>query len=40
VNPVLLGEGTRLFGGGYPRRELRLVETRRFESGALLLSYA
>jgi riboflavin biosynthesis pyrimidine reductase len=39
VNPVLLGGGTRLFDGPYPRTELRLARTRQFESGALLLVY-
>jgi dihydrofolate reductase len=39
VNPVLLGAGTRLFGGGYERSDLRLTETRRFASGALVLFY-
>jgi dihydrofolate reductase len=39
VNPVLLGAGTRLFGGGYERSDLRLIETRRFASGALVLFY-
>lgn len=39
VNPALLGGGTRLFDGAYPRAELRLAHTRRFASGALLLTY-
>ncbi|GAA0917509.1 dihydrofolate reductase family protein [Nonomuraea longicatena] len=39
VNPVLLGGGTRLFDGAYPRAELSLTHTRRFASGALLLTY-
>jgi len=39
VNPALLGEGTRLFGGQYPASELRLTDTHQFASGALLLSY-
>jgi dihydrofolate reductase len=39
VNPLLLGAGTRLFGGGYDRRDLRLIATRRFASGAIVLTY-
>lgn len=39
VNPVLLGGGTRLFDGPYPRTELRLTGSRQFTSGALLLTY-
>jgi len=39
VHPVLLGAGTRLFDRAYPRSELRLLDTRRFSSGALLVSY-
>lgn len=39
VDPVLLGAGTWLFGGGYERSDLRLTETRQFSSGALVLSY-
>ncbi|WUH98978.1 dihydrofolate reductase family protein [Spirillospora sp. NBC_00431] len=39
VNPVLLGGGTPLFDGKYPRQDLRLTGTRRFASGALLNTY-
>ncbi|TMR05649.1 dihydrofolate reductase [Actinomadura soli] len=39
VNPVLLGGGTPLFNGTYPKRDLRLIGTRRFASGALLTTY-
>lgn len=39
VNPALLGGGTRLFDGPYPRTELRLTRSRQFRSGALLLVY-
>ena len=39
VNPALLGGGTRLFDGSYPRTELRLTRSRQFRSGALLLVY-
>lgn len=38
VNPIMLGAGTRLFAGGQDTTRLRLVETRRFDSGALVLS--
>lgn len=40
VNPVLLGGGTPLFDGTYPQKDLRLTDTRRFTSGALLNTYA
>jgi dihydrofolate reductase len=40
LNPALLGAGTPLFTGEYPRSELRLTDIRRFTSGALVLSYA
>lgn len=39
LNPVMLGGGTRLFDGPYPRTPLRLTGTRQFTSGALLLTY-
>jgi dihydrofolate reductase len=39
VHPTLLGGGTRLFDGRYPRSDLRLTDTHRFASGALLLAY-
>lgn len=39
VNPVLLGGGTRLFDGGYPPVDLRLTDTRRLGSGAIVLTY-
>jgi dihydrofolate reductase len=39
VHPTLLGGGTRLFSGRYPRCELRLTDTQRFASGALLVVY-
>lgn len=40
LNPILLVGGTRLFQGGYPRTAWRLQDTRRFASGALVLTYA
>ena len=39
VHPALLGGGKRLFQASHPIRQLRLLETRPFASGALLLRY-
>jgi dihydrofolate reductase len=39
VYPVLLGDGKRLFGDGTVPTALRLVESRTFGNGAVLLSY-
>jgi dihydrofolate reductase len=39
VHPVILGSGKRLFRDGGDRTDLRLVETKTFDSGVLLLSY-
>jgi dihydrofolate reductase len=39
VYPVLLGNGKRLFGDGTIPTALRLVESRTFGNGAVLLSY-
>jgi dihydrofolate reductase len=39
VYPVLLGSGKRLFGEGTVPTALRLVESRTFGNGAVLLSY-
>lgn len=39
VNQVALGEGTSLFKGLPKKAELRLTETRKFESGTILLTY-
>lgn len=39
VNPVLLGGGSRLFDDTYPKAELHLTQSRRFASGAQLLTY-
>ena len=38
VNPVILGDGESLFAGA-PTTSLELVNTRRFTSGCLLLTY-
>jgi dihydrofolate reductase len=39
VYPVLLGSGKRLFAEGTLPTALRLVESRTFGNGAVLLSY-
>jgi dihydrofolate reductase len=39
VYPVVLGRGARLFGDGTNLPSLRLVETRPFRSGVVLLRY-
>ena len=39
VNPVVLGEGTPLFKGIKDRLKLRLIKTRTFKSGNVLLYY-
>jgi dihydrofolate reductase len=39
VHPVVLGGGKRLFAGVEERLELRLVESRTFDSQAVLLRY-
>jgi dihydrofolate reductase len=40
VTPTLLGGGKRLFEEGLPRAKLTLVESRQFDSGSVLLTYA
>lgn len=39
VTPTLLGDGKRLFESGLPRLALTLVETRRLDTGAVILHY-
>jgi dihydrofolate reductase len=39
VNPIVLGSGTPLFKGIQHRLNLKLVETRPFKSGVVLLTY-
>lgn len=39
VHPVVLGSGKRLFQEGSDRTDLKLVETRMFDSGVVLLTY-
>jgi dihydrofolate reductase len=40
VHPVVLGEGPGLFDHATARRELRLLESRPFDGGAVVLRYA
>ncbi|MDP9457616.1 MAG: dihydrofolate reductase family protein [Actinomycetota bacterium] len=39
VFPVVVGSGKRLFRGGGDRKALRLVETKTFDSGVIVLTY-
>ena len=39
VHPVVLGGGKRLFGDGSAKKVLRLIDTRTFSSGIVVLSY-
>lgn len=39
VNPIVLGGGIPLFGLGYPRTELDVLDTSRFGGGVVLLRY-
>jgi dihydrofolate reductase len=39
VNPVAFGSGTPLFDGLLNKADFELTNTRRFKSGAVLLSY-
>jgi dihydrofolate reductase len=39
VHPIVLGSGKRLFRDGSNTTALRLVETKTFSSGVVLLSY-
>jgi dihydrofolate reductase len=39
INPVVLGGGTPIFRGMKGRMSLELVETRKFDSGNVLLNY-
>ena len=40
VCPLVLGRGTPLFGDSAPEIDLRLLETKRFDRGAVVLKYA
>ncbi|BBH20930.1 hypothetical protein Back11_22750 [Paenibacillus baekrokdamisoli] len=39
VFPVVLGSGKRLFGEGLDKKTLKLVETKTFSSGVVVLTY-
>jgi len=39
VTPTLLGDGKRLFDGGYERRQLKHSGTQQMDTGAVILSY-
>jgi len=39
VCPLVLGSGTPLFDGGAPGLELKLLETKSFDGGAVVLKY-
>ena len=39
IIPVLLGDGIRLFGAGFPEKKLQLVKSTAFEKGLVQLQY-
>jgi len=39
VHPIVLGSGKRLFGDGSDMKVLKLVDTRTFSSGIVVLTY-
>ncbi|HVO69078.1 MAG TPA: dihydrofolate reductase family protein, partial [Aggregatilineaceae bacterium] len=39
VHPIIVGGGKRLFGDGINKKVLRLVDTKTFSSGIIVLSY-
>jgi dihydrofolate reductase len=39
IHPVVLGAGTKLFTDASSKRELKLVETKAFESGIVVVEY-
>ena len=39
IVPVLLGEGLPLFQGGFPQRNLRLIENKTYSKGLIALEY-
>lgn len=39
VQPIIVGEGRRLFAGESDRRDLKLVDTKSFHSGVVVLHY-
>jgi dihydrofolate reductase len=40
IDPLIVGGGKRLFRDGYPRKPLRLLESRVTSTGAILATYA
>ena len=40
LNPIILGEGIRLFGSSTKRAKWELVKTETFDDGLMILSYA
>ena len=40
VNPVMIGEGRRLFEDGMQRQDLQLLQARAFTNGVVLLRYS
>lgn len=39
IIPILLGDGIRLFGSGFPEKKLQLVKSTAFEKGLVQLHY-
>lgn len=39
VHPIVLGSGLRLFQDGLPQKGLKLVETKQFQTGVMVLAY-
>lgn len=39
IHPIILGSGKRLFKQGFPSRKLRLLETKIFTTGIVVLHY-
>lgn len=39
VHPVVLGSGKRIFGEGIGKKVLRLLESRTFSTGTVVLTY-
>ncbi len=40
IDPVIVGDGKRLFGAGFARRSLRLLRSRVTTTGAIIATYA
>ncbi|MBO9610134.1 MAG: dihydrofolate reductase family protein [Paenibacillaceae bacterium] len=39
IHPIVIGNGKRLFKEGIPRQELRLIESQKFDTGVVVLTY-